>query len=180
MCTVLPSNTLLLASQFSQQLATFDASTLTYTNFTPTNKADSNSEEGWTLLPNGTLLTVDTQNGTQSEIYTPLTQTWALAGSTQVTLPSAGGNSIVPEMGPQVLRPDVPYSLPALPKTLQFTIQPIILPGPKVRRFRSMAAITNLLPPMPRAQSCRMAMCSWPPVRSSTTQQNSLSLMEPT
>lgn len=106
MCTVLPSNTLLLASQFSQQLATFDASTLTYTNFTPTNKADSNSEEGWTLLPNGTLLTVDTQNGTQSEIYTPLTQTWALAGSTQVTLPSAGGNSIVPEMGPQVLRPD--------------------------------------------------------------------------
>ena len=47
--------------------ALFNASTLTWTA-TGSGKADSYDEEGWTLLPNGKVLTVDTRNGTNSEI----------------------------------------------------------------------------------------------------------------
>jgi hypothetical protein len=36
-------------------------------------KADPNSEEGWTLLPNGKFLTVDTLNGTDTELFDPRT-----------------------------------------------------------------------------------------------------------
>jgi hypothetical protein len=60
-----------------------------WTEVADTGKADEYDEEGWTLLPNGTILTVDayvgsygTGTGTNSEIYTPSTQTWTSAGST--------------------------------------------------------------------------------------------------
>jgi len=102
---VLPSGKLLLANQFGSNGAILDPSNLTWSTASFTNKADNNSEEGWTLLPDGTILTVDCQNGTQSELYNPTKDTWSGAGSTGVTLP-AGINDIVPEMGPQVLRPD--------------------------------------------------------------------------
>jgi hypothetical protein len=81
-------------------------STLTWTSTGAAGKADVNSEEGWTLLPNGTVLTVDTQNGTNSEIFDPSSGSWSTAGSTIVPLPNNGGQAIVPEIGPHVLRPD--------------------------------------------------------------------------
>jgi hypothetical protein len=94
-------------NQFQQALLT--ASNLTW-SITGTNKADQNSEEGWTLLPgdpsgpnypnNGKVLTVDVWNGTQSELYDPNTGSWSLAGSTPVTLVACN------EIGPAVLRPD--------------------------------------------------------------------------
>jgi len=65
-----------------------------------THKADPSFEEGWTLLPDGTVLTVDIANGTQSETFEPATNTWTPAGSTVVPLVS--GN----EIGGGVLRPD--------------------------------------------------------------------------
>lgn len=74
-------------------------------------KFDSNNEEGWTLLPNGKVLTVNCNTDQTapnarlmgSEIYNPLTGTWSNGGSTIVQL-SDYGNAY--EMGPQVLRPD--------------------------------------------------------------------------
>jgi hypothetical protein len=63
-------------------------------------KAESNSEEGWTLLPDGSLFTVNVTNAGQSERYSPSTDTWILAGDTIV--PLATGR----EMGPQVLLPN--------------------------------------------------------------------------
>jgi uncharacterized protein (TIGR03437 family) len=63
-------------------------------------KADPNAEEGWTLLPDGSILTIDTENGANSERYLPATDTWISAGITPVPL------SVGEEIGPQVLRPD--------------------------------------------------------------------------
>ena len=69
---------------------------------TGTGKADNNSEEGWSLLPNGDVLTEDVLNGTprQSEYYNPSTGAWANAGNTVVTLAQ------YTEIGPSVLQPD--------------------------------------------------------------------------
>ncbi|HEY6252560.1 MAG TPA: kelch repeat-containing protein [Candidatus Angelobacter sp.] len=78
-----------------------NASTLTWTA-TGSGKADSNTEEGWTLLPNGKVLAVDTQNGTNSELYNPSTGSWSSAGSTIVALSDGSPNL---EIGPAVLRP---------------------------------------------------------------------------
>jgi hypothetical protein len=97
---VLANGTFMLGNCCTSQQALFNASSLTWT-LTGTGKHDSNSEEGWTLLPSGKVLTVDTENGTQSELYDPSTGSWSLAGST--------GNSLVAsctEVGPGVLRPD--------------------------------------------------------------------------
>lgn len=105
---VLARGQLMLGNCCSNQEALLDASTLTWTT-TGTGKADANSEEGWTLLPKATgneLLTVDTQNGRESELYTPSTGAWSLAGKTPSFLGNNCGLSIVPEMGPAVLRPD--------------------------------------------------------------------------
>jgi hypothetical protein len=82
------------------QQALLDASTLKWT-VTGAGKADQNSEEGWTLLPGGKVLTVDVWNGTQSELYHPSTGKWSLAGSTVVQLP----DRTCEEIGPAVLRP---------------------------------------------------------------------------
>jgi hypothetical protein len=101
------------------QAAVLHESTLTWTEVKDTGKADEFDEEGWTLLPNGTILTVDayvgsygTGTGTNSEIYTPSTQSWASAGSTIVQLWDSceavpdGSTFASYEMGPAVLRPD--------------------------------------------------------------------------
>ena len=96
---VLPDGQFLLAS-LGYQLARLDPATLTWTLLTGAGKADSNDEEGWTLLPDGTILTVDVENGSQTERYFPSTDSWKLAGATAQPL------STQIEMGPQVLRPD--------------------------------------------------------------------------
>jgi len=93
----------------SKKQALFDAKTLTWSSI-GAGKADSNSEEGWTLLPASTgnkVLTVDTQNGTESELFAPTPPgTWSLAGKTPFFLGNNCGLHIVPEMGPAVLRPN--------------------------------------------------------------------------
>jgi hypothetical protein len=75
-------------------------STMTWT-LTGTNKADGNSEESWTLLPNGNILTVDTSFSPNSEVYNPGSGSWSSVGNTPVALPGPGL-----EIGPGVLRPD--------------------------------------------------------------------------
>jgi hypothetical protein len=65
-----------------------------------TGKADIYDEEGWTLLPGGGVLTVDTRDGTNTEILT--NGVWASAGNTPKALTDP--NSL--ELGPQVLRPN--------------------------------------------------------------------------
>jgi hypothetical protein len=98
---ILADGTYMQANCCTAQDATLDARTLVWTSV-GTGKADINDEEGWTLLPNGKVLTVDAFNGTNSEIFDPATGVWSSAGSTVVPLvdPSSA------EIGPPVLRPD--------------------------------------------------------------------------
>jgi len=111
---VLTSGTYMLANCCSKQSALLDATMLTWT-LTGTGKFDENDEEGWTLLPNGNVLTVNAYVGTgtcgtNTEIYSASAGTWSSAGSTPSQLAdctgtSEGGHPSY-EMGPQVLRPD--------------------------------------------------------------------------
>jgi hypothetical protein len=106
---VLATGQYMLANCCTRQQALLDAQTLTWTP-TGTNKADINDEEGWTLLPDTTVLTVDANRPsdlTYSERYLPSSGSWISAGSTIVKLDDTNAdNSGSHEMGPQVLRPD--------------------------------------------------------------------------
>ena len=104
---VLPNGTFMMGQggQPAKLQVQFDASNLTWSNV-GTGKADGFSEEGFALLPNGSVLTVDTEDGTNSETYNPANSTWTSAGSTIDVLPNSGGLGIVPEMGPLMQRPD--------------------------------------------------------------------------
>jgi hypothetical protein len=106
---VLADGRFMLASCCSTAAAIFDPKTLTWTAI-GTGKADINDEEGWTLLPNNKVLTIDANNVTTmtlSEIFSPVTAAWTSAGSTVVPLADLtadGGGSH--ELGPAMLRPD--------------------------------------------------------------------------
>jgi len=112
---VLADGTFMLADKMSRQAALLDLKTMTWTETGTSTKTDLNDEEGWTLLPNGKVLTVDCYTDaffhlipsyptdpTNSEIYDPQTGQWSSAGSTINTLTDPA----TAEMGPGVLRPN--------------------------------------------------------------------------
>ena len=96
---VLPNGTYMLGNCCTAVQALFDESTKTWTQI-GAGKADTNSEEGWTLLPNGRVLTADVGSEPNSELYNPASNAWSSAGSLPANL-TAGF-----EIGPQALRPD--------------------------------------------------------------------------
>jgi hypothetical protein len=74
---------------------------------TGTCKADKNTGETWTLLPNGNVLTVDADNGTNSEFYVPSKGGWDQPRYPSTIVPLEYTNTDgTHELGPQVLRPD--------------------------------------------------------------------------
>lgn len=109
-CVVLEDGTFMLADSLSLQSALLDAKTLTWRPVGH-NKFDVNTQEGWTLLPNGKVLTVDTfvagpYSNTlpgNSELFNPKTGLWSATDDTfQVPLT----DFVTATIGPQVLRPD--------------------------------------------------------------------------
>ena len=113
---VLFDGTYLQANCCTREEALLDPATLTWT---PTGKGkfDVHDEEGWTLLPNKQVLTVDAyvfqydSTGTNSETYVPASGKWHSAGSTIGQLwdsaaACGGRGSASFEVGPAVLRPD--------------------------------------------------------------------------
>src|SRR5579864_8999905 len=56
---VLPNGHFLLGSKFDRRVAELDPATLTWTDLKSTGKFDRNAEEGWTLMPDGSVLTYD-------------------------------------------------------------------------------------------------------------------------
>jgi hypothetical protein len=111
---VLADGRYMLGNGTTNQQAILNAATLTWTP-TGSNKADLNDEEGWTLLPDGSVLTIDTNNTadqTHAEKYLPTTGGWISAGSTVVQLDglhpgqSVCGVNFACEIGPQLLLPN--------------------------------------------------------------------------
>jgi len=98
---ILANGTMMLANCCTTEDALLDPKTLTWTAV-GTGKVDINDEEGWTLLPDGKVLTVDAFTGTNSELFNPATGVWSSAGSTIVGLADPASA----ELGPAVLRPD--------------------------------------------------------------------------
>jgi hypothetical protein len=99
---ILNNGTFMLADPFNEADALLDAKTLTYTVLAGSGKADRNDEEGWALLPDGKVLTVDAIDAPNSELFDPTTQVWSTAGSTIVRLEDPNSE----EIGPMVLRPN--------------------------------------------------------------------------
>jgi hypothetical protein len=115
---VLPNGHFLLGSKFDKRVADLDPATLTWTDLTSAGKNDRNAEEGWTLMPDGSVLTYDVTKAPHSERYIPSQDKWLSAGSTIVDLHSPTDiQGCIPygkhgcyyppgEVGPGVLRPD--------------------------------------------------------------------------
>jgi hypothetical protein len=113
---VLPNGNFLLGRKLNKLVAALNPATLTWTAMRHGGKSDFNAEEGWTLLPNGTILTYDVKNAPNSENYDPVKQVWTSLGSTVSYLrsPPAEGPIKYPggvyhppgEVGPGILRPD--------------------------------------------------------------------------
>lgn len=109
-CAVLPDGDMLLANIFDRanpgQVALLNSHTLGWTTLNPPGKADTNSEENWTLLPDGSIFTVDVGHAGYAERYLPpgldhsANGQWVSAGAT------AGDLEAGFEMGPAVLMPD--------------------------------------------------------------------------
>jgi hypothetical protein len=107
---VLADGTFMLADCCSLKQALLDANTLTWTP-TGTGKFDENDEEGWSLLPDGSVLAVDAYAGTgtcgtNSERYLPGTGAWSTAGSTINQLSDCSSPNFSFELGPHIMRPD--------------------------------------------------------------------------
>ncbi len=116
---VLANGTYMQANCCTTQSALLNPATLAWAS-TGANKFDVYDEEGWTLLPNGKVLTVDAYvpigitympTDTNSEIYDAATGSWSSAGSTVLQLwdsaHGCGGQRHASfEVGPGVLRPD--------------------------------------------------------------------------
>lgn len=121
--TLLADGRLLVGSKLYQDAAVFDPKGLAWTLLATTGKRDSlNSEEGWTLLPDGSVLTLDVHNAPLAErlLIAPgasIAQ-WISAGTTPSdlhtptdvsgTLSAPGCPPYAPpgEVGPLLLRPD--------------------------------------------------------------------------
>ncbi len=104
---VLPNGRFMLANCCNKDEAILTSLSPVTWSATGSGKADENDEEGWTLLPDGNLLTVDAYVNAKccpegSEIYDTSTGTWSGAGSTTVNLVDPSSN----ELGPGLLRPD--------------------------------------------------------------------------
>jgi len=114
---VLANGKYLVGNKLVRQTAVLDPVTLTWTKVSSAGKADFNAEEGWTLLPDGTILTADVKRAPNAEKYVPSMQKWVNASNTIVDLHSPSsfgclryGNNMCyfppGEIGPAILRPD--------------------------------------------------------------------------
>src|SRR5438270_4121313 len=116
---VLPNGIFMVGNKLTRSIALLNPKTLTWTVLPGTGKRDFDAVEGWTLLPEGSILTMDVKAAPNSERFISSTKTWTTAGSTIVDLHSPspfgcirygpnGSLCYYPpgEIGPAILRPD--------------------------------------------------------------------------
>jgi hypothetical protein len=107
-----------LGSKFDKRDAVLDPKTLQWTELSDAGKNDRNAEEGWTLMPDGSVQTFNVSKAPHSEKYDSSAQKWISTGSTIVDLHSPttihgcipygkNGCYFPPgEVGPGMLQPD--------------------------------------------------------------------------
>lgn len=114
---VLPNGNFLVGNKLTESMAVLNPKTLTWTVLTTSGKSDFFAEEGWTLMPGGSILTMDVKNAPNSERFVMSTKKWTTAGSTIVDLHSPSPFGCIKygpnlcyfppgEIGPAILRPD--------------------------------------------------------------------------
>jgi hypothetical protein len=96
---IFANGTFCMANLQNSQMAFLNESNLTWSVTTPPGKSDPNNEEGWTLLPDRSILTVDVFTPPNTERYLPGTAQWISAGSTPENIVDATDA----EVGPGVL-----------------------------------------------------------------------------
>ena len=116
--TVLADGRFFLGDKLHKRGAILDPSTMKWSIAGYKGKNDFNAEEGFTLMPDGTILTVDVKDNPQSESWSPTANKWSSLGSTIANLqgpPCCGCINYPPknkcyyppgETGPAILRPD--------------------------------------------------------------------------
>lgn len=124
-CCLLPDGTVLLGSIFDTKTAIYDPVANTWTAG-PT-KDDASSEETWTLLPDGTVLTAECGSHPKAEKYVPAAGKWVSAGSVPAgndLVQSSTGSSN--EIGPAILMTDgTVFAIGASGHTAIYTMPPI-------------------------------------------------------
>jgi hypothetical protein len=118
---VLADGRLIIGSMLYQSMAILNPTTLSWTVVSSSGKNDSfNAQEGWTLLPDGSIFTLDVANAPAAERFLltgSTTGVWVSSGSSlqDLHVPSTSGPIAAPgcpaytppgEMGPAVLRPN--------------------------------------------------------------------------
>ena len=140
---VLPTGQFLVGEKFNKNLAYLDPATLKWTSMSSTSKNDENAEEGWTLMPDSTVLTFDVKDHPQSEHYDPSQGQWISLGSTGPDLrgPQNCCGKCIPygknkcykppgEVGPAILRPDgTVFATGAIPQGQTVAHTAIYTPG---------------------------------------------------
>jgi len=97
-------NTCLTNPDLVVDQALLNAKTMKWTVIPGTGKNDPNDEEGWTLEPNGQVLTLDTWIPAATQLFHPNTNTWTFAGNTDPAGTPVDPFPVV-EIGPQVEMP---------------------------------------------------------------------------
>ncbi len=119
---VLPSGVLLVGQKTTRRDVGFDPKTMSWAQYNDRGKKDFNAEEGWTLMPDGSLLTQDVFSAPNTERYIPSIRPagwhWISDGATPADLRSPSDACCIKfdkgrkiynppgEIGPAMLRPD--------------------------------------------------------------------------
>jgi hypothetical protein len=146
---VLPNGSLLVGQKLTKLAVALDPKFFTWVQYgeTMSSKNDFNSEEGWTLLPDGSILTADVLDAPRTERLIPNADVnsyhWVQAGMTPVILRSPPDACCIPfdnghlvynppgEIGPAILRPDgTVFATGALPYRQLQAHTAIFTPGP--------------------------------------------------
>ena len=88
---VMPDGSFVFGDKLGRDMWRLDPLTLTWSAVSSSGKADDFAEEGWTLLPDGDLFTVDVGDVGHAEHYDPGTTQWYSDGDTPDVLSSPSG-----------------------------------------------------------------------------------------
>ncbi|MGH8313670.1 MAG: hypothetical protein ACRETU_00780 [Steroidobacterales bacterium] len=89
---VMPDGSFIFGDKLGLNMWRLNPATLTWSAVPNTGKADVFAEEGWALMPDGTLFTIDVSNPRHAEHFDPVTAHWYSDGNTPVRL-TASTNS---------------------------------------------------------------------------------------